>query len=231
MDGVPYPMWIGYLKLVWAKLERKPRSVLEVCCGTGKLCRLLAEEGYDMVGVDLSRDMIRIAKKEAAAEEKTIRFEAQDAAEMKLAQTFDDAFSFFDSLNYITDPNRCAMAIKKTGQHLNPGGSFLFDLNTAYAFEQKMFDQQEMKASAKVKYKWRSEWQPQKQLCTVRMDFWHDGRHYEEVHVQRAHSREEVDQWMREAGFESVQFFDAYTLDPPRGRSDRIHVLGVMAES
>src|SRR5947207_3233642 len=118
MNGVPYAMWVSYLKLLWSHIDAKPNRVLEVCCGTGKLCRLLASEGYDMTGVDLSPQMIAEARKSAP----DIRFEAQNAANMELNDTFDAAFSFFDSFNYITDPSDCANAIKRAAVHLNPGG-------------------------------------------------------------------------------------------------------------
>lgn len=226
MAGVPYQMWLSYLKLMWAKLETKPKRVLEVCCGTGKLSRMLHGEGYQVVGVDLSKEMIREAKRLSPKE---IRFEAQDAAEMKLGETFDAAFSFFDSFNYITDPNQCAAAINRTAAHLEPGGSFIFDLNTEYAFEQRMFDQEDMKAKTKVRHKWKSKYDAKRRICTVEMDFWADGKQFRETHVQRAHPPEEVGEWMVNAGFRDVRFFDSYTLDPPRGRSDRIHVVGIKA--
>jgi SAM-dependent methyltransferase len=224
MDGVPYAMWVSYLKLLWANIDAKPRSVLEVCCGTGKLCRLLTAEGYSLTGVDLSREMIRVARKLAPE----IHFEAQDAAEMHLGESFDAAFSFFDSLNYITDPDRTALAIRRVAEHLRPGASFAFDLNTQYAFEQDMFSQEDMKPGRKVRYKWQASWDEASRICAVHMDFWAAGRHFVETHHQRAHSLDEIEAWMSDAGFVRLRFYDAYTLDPPRGRSDRIHVVGVI---
>jgi SAM-dependent methyltransferase len=230
MSGVPYAMWLSYLKLMWSKLGAKPQSVLEVCCGTGTLCRRLRSEGYDVAGVDLSADMIREARRLAKSEfTDGIRFFTQDASAMKLGMRFDAAFSFFDSLNYITDPARCAAAIARTAMHLQPGGSFLFDLNTAFAFEQNMFDQEDMKAKTKVRHKWKSRYNKRSRICTVDMRFWAGGEEFREVHVQRAHSVEEIESWMLVAGFEDVRFFDAYTLNPVRARSDRIHVVGVKA--
>ena len=222
MNGVPYAMWVSYLKLLWSHIDAKPKKVLEVCCGTGKLCRMLASEGYEMAGVDLSPQMVAEARKNSS----DIRFEAQNAAHMELGDIFDAAFSFFDSFNYITDPSDCANAMKRTAAHLKPSGSFAFDLNAEYAFEQNMFDQQSLKPNDKVRYKWKSDYDKESKICTVRMQFWAGDEEFTETHLQRAHSREEIEKWMEEAGFEHVRFYDAYTLDPPRGRSDRIHVIG-----
>lgn len=224
MSGVPYPMWVSYLKLLWANYDVKPKNVLEICCGTGTMCRLLEKEGYSATGVDISEQMIAKARELSP----TIEYYAQNAAEMNLGKRFDAAFSFFDSFNYIADPDACREAIHRAAKHLVPGGLFAMDLNTAYAFEEKMFDQQNLKPAAKVRYKWRSSWLPETRICTVDMEFWAGNNHFKEVHVQRAHSQEEIGRWMAEAGFESVKFYDAYTLDPPRGRSDRIHTVGKM---
>jgi hypothetical protein len=110
---------------------------------------------------------------------------------------------------------------------LRPGAPFIFDLNTAFAFEQRMFDQSDLKRDRKVRYKWVSQYDPQSRICRVDMSFWAGDRYFEEVHEQRAHSIEEVDEWMKEAGFTSVAFYDAYTLNRPKARSDRIHVVGI----
>lgn len=225
MSSVPYEMWVSYLKLVWSYAGVSPKRVLDVCCGTGTMCRMLSREGYRVGGVDLSAPMIREARRKADEEQVMVDYFVADASEMELPEKYDAAYSFFDSLNYITDPNRLAKAFERVAWHLHPGGVFLFDLNTAYAFEMSMFDQREQRRSAPVRYVWKSEWNPRSRLCTVRMEFEVDGERFREVHVQRAHSEEEVHAFLLAAGFRDVRFFDAYTLNPPKRESDRIHVL------
>ena len=66
-------------------------------------------------------------------------------------------------------------------------------------------------------------------ICTVAMDFWVGKKEFSEVHVQRAHSLQELVCWMEDAGFERVRCYDAFSLDPPRARSDRVHVVGIAA--
>ncbi len=226
MVGVPYTMWVGYLKLLWANFDVKPKEVLEVCCGTGKLCRLLALDDYEATGVDISESMVEEGNKIAKKNGLYIRLYCQDAAEMKLGRKFDAAFSFFDSLNYLADPLRCARAIARTAEHLKPGGLFAFDVNTPYAFEQRMFDQEDMRPQIKVRYSWKGDWDADAKICNVKMKFWVGTTAFEEVHTQRAHSIDELTGWMSDAGFVSIRCYDAFTLDPPRGRSDRIHIVG-----
>ncbi|HWP31816.1 MAG TPA: class I SAM-dependent methyltransferase [Fimbriimonadales bacterium] len=226
MESVPYEMWLSYLKLVWSFAEVSPREVLEVCCGTGRLCRMLAKEGYIVAGVDKSAEMIAQAKEIARREGLDIHYEVQDVAEMNLHKRFDAAFSFFDSLNNIIDYQQFMRGLARVRIHLESEKPFLFDLNTAYAFEKKMFDQQCLSQSAKVRYKWKSRWDPNTRLCEITMRFWIGDEHFEEIHVQRAYSIEEIYDAMDAAGFHSISIFDAYTLNPPKKTSDRIHVLG-----
>ncbi len=230
MKSVPYPMWVRYLQETWRRCGRKPERVLEACCGTGKLCRLLAREGYHVVGVDRSREMIREARRLAREEGLQIAYYVQDMVRLRLPQRFDAGFCFFDSLNNITKISDFRRAIQMIRSHLLPGAPFLFDLNTAYAFSEGMFDQEDLSPSSEVRYRWRSEWDPETRLCRVEMDFWVGEEFFREVHLQRAYTIEEIEWVMKEAGYVGVQIFNAYTFAPPHKRSDRIHVLGIVPE-
>lgn len=223
MRSVPYRMWTGYYLLLLSQQNFKPRRILDVCCGTGVVTEMLHREGFEMAGVDLSAPMIEEARRKAAKKKLPIRYECEDAAEMNLDDTFDAAYSFFDSLNYITDPERLNLAIQRVAAHLKPGGSFIFDLNTAYAFDQQMFDQRQNHARAKVRYDWRGNWDPIRRIIRVEMKFWRGGEEFYEEHVQRAHSDEEVREILAGAGFREVRAYHSYTLDRPRRTSDRIH--------
>jgi SAM-dependent methyltransferase len=223
MKPVPYRMWVSYYLLLLAHQQFSPRTLLDVCCGTGTMCELLALEGFIPSGFDISPGMIKAAREKAYQKELDIRYEVFDAAEAAMGQTYDAAFSFFDSLNNILDPARLQMAIHRVFEHLNPGGSFIFDMNTAYAFQQKMFDQSNMRPNAKLKYKWVGDWDPDSRIITVDMRFWRGEQEFTEVHRQRAYSEEEVRSMLAKAGFEEVRAFHSYTLNPPRYTSDRFH--------
>lgn len=227
MASVPYRMWLGFLQLIWTKLEVEPQEILEVACGTGKMCRMLAKDGYNVVGVDVSQEMVEEARRLACNARLDIEYFVQDAAELELPHRFDAAFSFFDSLNNIVELDRFREAIRRIRLHLKPGAPFLFDVNTAYAFEHKMFDQSSMKPSDKLRYRWVSSWDSDSALCTIEMDFWNRSEHFHETHIQRAYTEEEIRQAMRDAGFARVQLYNAYSLEPPRKNSDRIHILGI----
>jgi SAM-dependent methyltransferase len=229
MKGVPYRMWVGYYLLLLAHQEVHPERVLDVCCGTGTMCEMLHREGYQMSGFDLSAPMIEEARRKAARKKLPIRYEVADAAEVDLGETFDAALSFFDSLNNILDPLRLRMAFERVARHIPPGGSWIFDLNTAYAFEEKLFDQENMRANAKLRYKWIGDYDPASRIIQVDMRFWFRGEEFRELHVQRAHDPDEVIDMLEAAGFTRVRVFHAYTLNPRRATSDRLHFACIRA--
>jgi ubiquinone/menaquinone biosynthesis C-methylase UbiE len=216
-------MWVGYLRLLFAHFEVRPEEILDVCCGTGSMAELLTKEHYSVTGFDISEPMIAEARRKAKEKELDIEYIVADAATFDIAQDFDAAYSFFDSLNYINDLHQFRKALVRVAAHLRPGALFVFDLNTAYAFEKQMFDQQNLRKGAKLRYKWVSDYDPATRQIAVNMTFWRDDEEFHEVHRQRAHSHDEVVQGLQDAGFEQIRVFDSYTLDPPRRTSDRVH--------
>lgn len=223
MSGIPYDMWVGYLRLLFAHFEVRPEEILDVCCGTGTVAEMLTAEHYSLTGIDLSPEMIAEARRKAEEKSLDIDYFVADASTFDLPLDFDAAYSFFDSLNYINDLERFRMALARVASHMRPGGLFIFDLNTAYAFEKRMFDQQNLRRNAKLRYKWVGDYNPETRQIAVNMTFWRGDEEFHEVHRQRAHSHDEVMQGLADAGFESIRVFDSYTLDPPRRASDRVH--------
>lgn len=227
MAQVPYEMWAGYYRLLLAQCGASPQRLLDVCCGTGTLCEILTADGFEVTGFDVSEPMIEVARTKARERGLDIAYHVADAARLDLGAKFEGAYSFFDSLNYITDPKGLQRAIKKVSKHLSVGATFVFDVNTAYAFESRMFDQQDLRKASKLTYKWVGDYDPETRLICVRMDFWNEGERFQETHVQRAYSDEELRGYLGLAGMRVERAYDSYTLDPPRDRSDRVHYVAI----
>lgn len=227
MSTVPYRMWVGYYLLLLSTIDSKPKRTLDVCCGTGAMAFLLEDEGMRVEGFDLSASMIEAAREKASQLLRTTRFEVQDARSFDMGKTYDGAFCFFDSLNYIVDDGGLESALKRVFAHLEPGAAFIFDMNTAYAFEQKMFDQKKLDKRAKVRYQWFGNYDPATRIIHVDMSFWVDGEERHETHVQRAYSDDEIREALERVGFVGVTVYHSYTLDKPRRTSDRVHFVAV----
>ncbi|MDI9635654.1 class I SAM-dependent methyltransferase [Kamptonema cortianum] len=227
MSNVPYDMWAGYFQLLLTRFNQEPETLLDVCCGTGSVAEILTRADYQVTGFDLSSPMIAEAKRKAVAKNLKIDYHVADARTVDLGLTFEGAYSFFDSLNYIAELEGLHQALIRIGDHLPEGAPFIFDVNTAYAFEARMFDQRENRSRAKLKYNWVGDYDPATRIIQVKMDFEWESERFTETHIQRAHSDEEVRAGLRDAGFSWVTAFDSYTLDAPRAKSDRIHYVAM----
>lgn len=230
MANVPYDMWAGYYRLLLTTINADPDRILDVCCGTGTVSELMADAGYSVVGFDLSEPMILEARRKELEHRRGIRYEVADACTLNLGEKFESAYSFFDSLNYIASLEGLRAAIKSVGNHLQPGGSFIFDVNTAYAFEQRMFNQSDKRKRALINYEWTGNYDEASRMIRVDMKFWRNDSEFVETHIQRAHNDEEIKEALRDGGFDWVRVYDSYTLDPPDSESDRTHYVAIKGE-
>ena len=229
MTGVPYQDWVAYLQQLLNTRNSRPKRVLDLACGTGNVSALLAQEGYAVTGVDIAPDMIAEAKLKAKRDSLDIEYYVQDAAELALpGACFDACVSLFDSLNYITEPVRLAMAIRRVAHHLVPNGLFIFDINSEFALKNRFFDQDNLAyPEERLMYDWDSSYSEKTRLCRVDMKFWYredsgERREFNEVHMQYAYRSDEVRKMLMDAGFDDISIYQAYTLRAPTRTADRL---------
>ena len=225
MSVVPYRQWVQYLRRIMKRFGWKPRDILEIATGTGTVALLLAEEGYQVTGIDLSAPMIEVAQRKAAARGVgEARFFCQDATRLDFPPEFDLAVCLFDSLNYILTTRGLLDALAGVFRALRPGGGFIFDLNSEFALEHNLFSQDNFwDDDAAVKHLWTARYNPRTRMATVDMQFYlPDGRCFQEVHKERAHRHDDVIRFLRDTGFEFLDAFDAYSFLPVGLRSERI---------
>jgi len=224
MAGVPYSMWVDYLENIFARMQAAPRRVLDIATGTGTVALLLAQRGYEVTGVDLSRPMLEQARRKGKRMGVDVRFVQADAAALDLPDgSFDAVVCLYDSFNYIIEPHRLLRAFEGAAAALADDGLFVFDLNTVYSFERELFTQESLSPEREVRYRWRSRFEPHARTATVDMEFWtRDGKHFQETHYQRAHMVEEVTDMLECAGFALAGLYEAYTFLPPGPKSERM---------
>ena len=105
MDNVPYEEWADYLEDRLKEYGIRDGLVLELGCGTGSMTELLAEKGYDMIGVDNSEDMLEIAMEKRIESGHDILYLLQNMQEFELYGTVRAIVSVCDCVNYVTDKN------------------------------------------------------------------------------------------------------------------------------
>ena len=129
-NDVDYRQTVDFYKEILKVEDCHPRTAVDLACGTGSVALLLAEEGLRVTAVDLSPEMLCVASQKAQDMDNRPVFVCQDLSQLQLPRGVDLAVCALDSLDYILDPAVCARAICRIYKHLNPGGIFIFDVNT-----------------------------------------------------------------------------------------------------
>ena len=214
----------------WQLLRRErlqPRTVVDLACGTGSVALLLAQKGLQVTGVDMSEEMLCVASQKAEKLENRPLFVCQKLQELRLPKGVDLAVCALDSMDYITDPNDCRKAIKRIYKALNPGGCFIFDVNTPEKLR-AMDGQVFLDEDDDVYCVWRGEFDSETNICTYAMDLFQRAgtswiRSYEE-HREYAYSGEQLTGYLKEAGFTSVEVFADRQLCAPEPGEQRIYL-------
>lgn len=109
-------------------LSFQPQSLLDLACGSGIFAAHMAAKGLRVTGLDISPMMLEIAREQSSS----VNWVEGDMSRLKLAERFDCVTCFFDSLNYLLHAEELARTFQAVSAHLNPGGYFIFDMNTIY---------------------------------------------------------------------------------------------------
>lgn len=131
-QDIDYNSFVQYYTRIFDKLGLTPSLVLDLGCGTGNITVPMAKLGYDMIGVDISAEMLDIASRKARDNNCDILFLNQDMTEFELYGTVDAAVCALDGVNYITEDGGLERLFSLMHNYLNPGGIFIFDINTPH---------------------------------------------------------------------------------------------------
>ncbi|MCR4436381.1 MAG: class I SAM-dependent methyltransferase [Clostridiales bacterium] len=212
MYDVDYGTWADYIEGIFHKNGLKPSLLLDLGCGTGSFCIEMAKRGYDMIGIDLSNEMLWCAKQKSVQENLDILFLNQDMTRFELYGTVDAVVCLMDSLNYITDKRGLKRVFKLVENYLNPGGLFIFDVNTVYKFENILKDNIFFEIGDDITYIWENHYDRKRKICRFDLTFFvKEGqayRKFEETHFERAFSADELKKIISESGLELAGILD-----------------------
>lgn len=221
---VDYEKWADYVERHFRRLKRPVRSVAELGCGTGSLTRLLARRGYAMTAIDLSPDMLAVAEQKCRGLD--VLFLCQDMSRLTLLEPADAVVSCLDSVNYVTRPAALRRTFRRVYRALAPGGLFLFDAKTPTALEgadgQTYLDEDDGLFCV-----WRGEYFPKRRVCGYGLDLfvrgadggWSRGSEY---HEEFAYTTDELDGFLRDAGFSDIKIYGDKTMRAPKEGAQRV---------
>jgi SAM-dependent methyltransferase len=228
--ALPYEDWADYIEGLWQDFGgglpyKKPRLVLDLACGTGSITGILSARGYDMIGLDISAEMLTIAKQKNP----DILFLNQDMRDFELYGSVDAIICLCDSLNYILEYEELVQVFKLTANYLNPGGIFIFDINTEYKYREILADNNFSHVEDDSAYIWENFYDADTRLNEYNATFFiKQGEFYirhEEIHMQKAHSPQEIKSALQTAGLELLGEFDELSRKAPGLKSERIFYI------
>lgn len=226
MYDVDYVKWADYIENIFKFNGLKPSLILDLGCGTGSFCMEMSQRGYDMIGLDISSDMLSCAKEKALDKGLDILFLNQDMTAFELYGTVDAIVCLIDSLNYITDKRDVKKVFSLVRNYLNPGGLLIFDINTVHKLENVLGGNVFYDVSDDTAYIWENGYDKKRKLCRFDLTFFiKDGDFYkrhDEIHYERAYSISELEELIADSGLSLINTYGDLSLKKPGLKCERI---------
>ena len=238
-SSVDYSAWADFFEACFDKyLPERPELVLDLACGTGSMTLELAKRGYDMIGVDVSMDMLGVAmdRKYDLELPRDVLFLMQDMTEFELYGTVGAITCCLDSINYLTEDGDIEKCFSLVHNYLDPDGLFLFDVNTPHKFENVygkstyVYDEEDCGGDSFLV--WQNYYDTESRVCDFALTVFERDEsggyaRRDEHQYERCYTREELTASLESCGFEVIDFFDAPNLaaqanDP---RAERWYVI------
>lgn len=230
MEDIPYAEWSSLVTELLQKEGICDGLVLELGCGTGTMTELLAQAGYDMIGIDASGDMLTAALEKQAQSGSNILYLQQDMREFELYGTVRAVVSVCDTMNYLLAEEDLLQVFRLVNNYLDPGGLFLFDLKTEHHFRDVVGEQSFVQNEEDACVIWENYYYEDEQINEYAVTIFarEDEGSYErmqELHYQRPYSIEQIAGLLAQAGMTLVGIYDESGVCPPDADSCRIYVL------
>lgn len=226
MKDADYERRTAYVLSLFEKFDAKPKLLLDLCCGTGTFSEALSKDGISVIGVDVSEDMLSLAKEKSTKNGTNTLYLCQDATELDLYGTVDGAVCLMDSLNHITDYTGFCEAVKRVSLFLEKDRLFIFDLNTEYKAEKILGNNTFIFEEDDVFLSWQNGYDKNERINTVFLDFFErksDGvyqRKSEEI-IEKAYTKSEIEKALKAAGLKIEAVYEDMKKTPPTSTCQR----------
>lgn len=227
LQDADYDRFVDFYEEIFKKLEMKPELVLDLACGTGNITLPMAKRGYDMIGLDMSVEMLNIARNKAYDEEQNILFLCQNMCEMELFGTVDAIVCALDGVNYITDYEDLKKLFCLAENYLNPGGIFIFDINSVHKLKNVLGNNTFVNEEQGIYYVWQSEFSEETQVCDFALTFFEeqeDGSYerFDEFQQERAYTIAQISQAITDAGLNVTGIYKPFEFSTANDGDERV---------
>lgn len=229
-NNVDYKKRADYFRTLLMRFGvRENATLLDIGCGTARLSVELAKFGFDLIGVDPSPEMLCEARNNAYDADVDIMLLCQSAEDIDLYDTVDCAISSLDVINHLDSPEAVKEAFYKAGLFMNPGGMFIFDINTIYKHREILGNNSFVYETDDVFCVWQN-FLNEDDSVDISLDFFEyndDGTYSRssEEFTERAYSLKNIEEWLNEADFKVIDIFDDMTEAPLKDDSQRAVIV------
>lgn len=236
INGDQYAPHALFLENCFAKFSKiKVNEVLDLGCGTGGITRLLAKQGFDMVGVDISPEMLSVAQNLQAItprkEKKNILYICQDMRHLELYGTVQAACSTFDCFNYLNSPIELEHVFALLRNYIEPGGVLVFDVNTAYRYEKVFSDNNFVYEFGNDMLVWQNEYSPSKKICNFYLTLFKEENgtysRVDERQKQKYFPPETITKLLKKNRFSIAGVFGSTDFTPVEESSEKIYYTAI----
>lgn len=210
--------------------------LLDIGCGTGTLSFLLEKNGYDVIGVDPSEDMLSVANEKKYEENSSAIFLCQSGEELDLYGTIDCAVCSLDTINHISSLEKIRETFKKISLFMNMGGIFIFDINTVFKHREILGDNTFVYDMDEVYCVWQNTFCREEMKTDIDLDFFIKNENdesyekYSESFSEYSYETEEILNILSECGFEVISLCDDYTDGNITKNTQRITITAKKTE-
>lgn len=244
MDNVPYEEWAKDIRSILVKNGISEGILLDLGCGTGSITRRLADYGYDMIGIDISEEMLQIAIEKKYDEEENvpsnskredILYLKQDMKDFELYGTVAAVVCTCDSLNYITKEEDLLHIFTLVNNYLEAGGIFLFDMNTEYKYQEILKDSVIAENREECSFIWENYFDKETNINEYQVTIFVEAQEEEtsrskvklyekfsETHYQKAYSIDVIKSLLEKAGMEFIGVYEAFLEEAPKDNTERV---------
>lgn len=232
-DTVDYDRWFDFINEIFLKNDIKPSSVLDLACGTGEFALRFAKNGVETVGIDLSSEMLTLARNKADREKLDIVLLNQDMEQFESPGTVDAVVCCLDSVNYLLSPGKVVSCFENVYNSLNQNGIFVFDINSEYKFENIYADNAYVYETDSLFCTWQNFYNPKSKICDFYLDFFinENGcyRRVSELQKERCYTLKQITGYLKKTNFEIAGIYSDFEFNAVdqknQGETERFYIV------
>lgn len=225
-ENVDYESRCDYIYNLLADNGVGKGILLDLACGTGTLSMLLAQKGYEVIGVDASEDMLSVAQEKKYESEADAIFLCQKMEELDLFGTINAAVCTLDSINHVTDEKTVREIFRRVSLFMEDKGIFIFDVNTPYKHRAVLGNNTFVYDMDEVYCVWQNE-TDENMLTTVSLDIFQKDEEtdayykYSEQFQEKGYELSFFEKLLTENRFELIGIYEEMTASPVKADTQR----------